>query len=437
MEPPPTRRKFIATLGAAGTISIAGCSYIPGGDSSSSNTSTTNSAGTDSPTKVSGDKNTTNNQNNGKSPSLPGTSVDNFEDDVGSRWGIEYGKYTVKKQDAFQGTQSLALEPKNPKKGVSKITKSFYPKALDLSKHDLSIAVKVNKPKTIRVKAEVIAPAESSKLLASRHIPIEQDGWVRFDLGYVKTKGNPVMDKVTQINIQIGALGGPEQDFQVLIDDLRKIPKPSKGKVMFQFDDADITAYEQAFPVLKENGWPGSVAVIPDVVNGEDRMTEKHMREMGKAGWDMMGHAGPILPKMKEQEQRRILQKVKQYLKLKGHEKGARHFVAPRSRVSSTTLDLIDEIYETGFLFGGCPNNAQHPSNPNFISRVQGPSVRDVRRILDVAEQTNQLVVISYHRIEHGENNVPMSEFRKVVDHVKEKDMDVITPSQFIDGKSW
>lgn len=105
--------------------------------------------------------------------------------------------------------------------------------------------------------------------------------------------------------------------------------------------------------------------------------------------------------------------------------------------MSSTTLDLIDEIYETGFLFGGCPNNAQHPSNPNFISRVQGPSVRDVRRILDVAEQTNQLVVISYHRIEHGENNVPMSEFRKVVDHVKKKNMDVITPSQFIDGKSW
>ncbi len=439
MQPPSTRRKFIATLGAAGTMSLAGCSSIMGGDSSSPGTSTaTNGTGTSagSQTKSSGTENNKNtDKKSNEDKKAPGTSVDDFEGDVGSRWGISFGRFKVAKQDSFQGKQSLALEPKkNAKQPVAKIFKSFYPKALDLSKHDLSLAVKVNKPKDIKISAEVIAPAKSSMLTATRYIPLELDGWVRFDLGYTGVKGQPAMDSVSQVNIQIGPLTD-QNDFQVLIDDLRKIPKPKKGKVMFQFDDAHISAYNKAYPILKENGWPGAVGIIPDAINSEDRMTDQMMKEMGKASWDMMGHAGQLLPNLKEQEQRRVLQNVKRYLDVKGFKKGARHFVAPNSRVNSTTLSLIDELYETGYLFGACPNNAQHPSNPSFISRVQGPSVRGARRAVDVAEKTNQLVVISYHII--GDGGTPENQFREVVDHVKKKDVDVITPSQLIDSKNW
>lgn len=440
MQRIPTRRTLLAALGAAGTVSFAGCSSLLGDSDSSPSTSTStkgNGSGsqTTSSTTTKNDTKTVGNRKTNES--TPGQSVDDFEGDVGSRWGVSNGKYSVTKQDAFQGSQSLVLQPKkNAKQPVSKVFQSFYPKTLDLSTHDLSIVAKVNKPKAVKVSAEILAPGESSMLTATRYIPQELNGWVRFDLGYTGKTGKPAMDKVSQVNLQIGPLT-KDKNFQVLIDDLRKIPKPKKGKVMFQFDDGHISTYKKAYPVLKEKGWPGAVAVIPDSVNSNNRITDQMMREMGNAGWDMMGHAGELLPKLPKQKQRRILQQANQNLKLKGFKKGARHFVAPYSRVDKTTLSLIDEIYETGFLYGACPNNAQHPSNPSFIARVQGPSVRGARQAIDVADVSNQLVVISYHALGDGNNATPMNRFEEIVNYVGKKDMDIITPSQFVDGKQW
>ncbi|MFC6963007.1 polysaccharide deacetylase family protein [Halocatena marina] len=438
MQNQTTRRMFLAAVGATGAVSLAGCSSIPGnGGGGSEPKQPSNTTGSEKPSTTEPGA-TAPQQRRGKDTSSNrGSVVDDFEGDVDSRWGINNGKYKVTKKDAFQGSQSLVLEPKkNAKKPVAKIFKSFYPKALDLSKHDLSLAVKVNKPKDIKVSAEVIAPAESSMLTATRYIPLELDGWVRFDLGYTAITGNPTMDKVSQVNLQIGPLS-KGQDFQILIDDLRKYPKPKKGKVMFQFDDGHITTYKKAYPILKKKGWPGSVGIIPDAINGDKRMTDQMMQEMGKSGWDMMAHASELLPKLPESKQRQILQQANQYLNLKGFKKGARHFVAPYNRVNQTTLDLIDELFETGYLFGACPNNAQHPSNPSFISRVEGPSVRGARRAINVAEKTNQLVVIAYHAIGNGNNATSEKAFKRIVNHVEKKNVDVITPSQLVDGKNW
>ncbi|WP_264554553.1 polysaccharide deacetylase family protein [Halocatena marina] len=435
MQRQSTRRRFLTTVGVVGTASLAGCSNITGGGSSSKQPTAS-----PQPTQTSSNETTSpgtdgNGSSNNNDSSTRGTAVDDFEGDVSSRWGISYGKYTVTKQDAFQGSQSLVLEPKkNAEKPVAKIFRSFYPDALDLSKHDLSLAVKVNKPKDIKIAAEIIAPAESSMLTATRYIPLELDGWVRFDLGYTSKRGEPVMDNVSEVRLQIGPI---DDQFQVLVDDLRTFPKPTKGKVMFQFDDGHISAYEEAYPILKENGWPGSVGVIPDAVNAQDRVTDQMMKEMGNANWDMIAHASELLPNLKEQEQRRILQQAQQYLKIMGFKKGARHFVAPYNRVNEATLSLIDELFETGYLFGACPNNAQHPSNPSFISRVQGTDIRGTRRVLDIANEFNQLAVVSYHAIGSGDDALSVDAFEAIVDHVAQTDLDVITPSQLVDGKGW
>ncbi|MFC7190157.1 hypothetical protein ACFQL7_10025 [Halocatena marina] len=177
MQRQSTRRRFLTTVGVVGTASLAGCSNITGGGSSSKQPTAS-----PQPTQTSSNETTSpgtdgNGSSNNNDSSTRGTAVDDFEGDVSSRWGISYGKYTVTKQDAFQGSQSLVLEPKkNAEKPVAKIFRSFYPDALDLSKHDLSLAVKVNKPKDIKIAAEIIAPAESSMLTATRYIPLELTG---------------------------------------------------------------------------------------------------------------------------------------------------------------------------------------------------------------------------------------------------------------------
>lgn len=195
MQRIPTRRTLLAALGAAGTVSFAGCSSLLG-DSDSSPSTSTSTKGNGSSSQTTSSTTTKNNTktvgNRKTNESTPGQSVDDFEGDVGSRWGVSNGKYSVTKQDAFQGSQSLVLQPKkNAKQPVSKVFQSFYPKTLDLSTHDLSIVAKVNKPKAVKVSAEILAPGESSMLTATRYIPQELNGWVRFDLGYTGKTGKP------------------------------------------------------------------------------------------------------------------------------------------------------------------------------------------------------------------------------------------------------
>jgi peptidoglycan/xylan/chitin deacetylase (PgdA/CDA1 family) len=455
MQHRSTRRKFIATLGAAGTITVAGCSAMPGssntpsdGNSSSSPASpsgggtTTPGTGTDTPT------NTHPGGNSSNQPFTRGKKVDDFEGKVSSRWQIDYGKYTITTQDVYEGSQALVLEPRKPSKRKKSITRPFArvsrfftgsTKALDLSQHDLTMAVKVDKPKgqVLDIKANVHAPTGSLSLNCTRQIPKAMDDWVRYDLGYTGMNGQPQLKNVLQLEIIIATNPQQAKDFKVKIDGLRKIPKPNKGKVIFQFDDGHITAYENAYPVLQQKGWPAGCAVIPDAIGADDRVSLKMMSEMQKNGWDMMSHpkAPPstALPGLPENVQRRKIVSAHQKLAALGFKKGARHFVAPYNRVSGTTLDIVSDVHETGFLFGACPNNARHPSNPYFISRVQGPAVRGAKQIIDMAAQFNQLAVVTYHVV--GGKGLSMSAFKRVIDYVEKKNVDVISPSQLIDGK--
>jgi peptidoglycan/xylan/chitin deacetylase (PgdA/CDA1 family) len=449
-----TRRQFIAAFGVAGMVSVAGCSGVLDNSNpstknntpSSTSTSTQGSSG-GTPTNTSTRDNSNKNNKTSKAPFTRGKVVDDFEGDVGSRWQVDYGKYMVSKKDVYQGSQSLVLEPRKPSKRKQSVTRPFARiskyfsgsnKALDLSQDDLTMAVKVEKPTGmgIDITANFYAPTSSLSLTSSRYIPKEMHDWVRFDLGYTSTDGKPTLKNVIQLEIIVATNPKQIKDFRVKIDDLRTIPKPTKGTVIFQFDDGTLSSYEKAFPVLKEKGWPGACAVIPDAIGGENRMTLSMMTEMQKNGWDMMSHAGherplPLLP---AKIQRRKIEKGYQQLKSLGFAKGARHFVAPYNRVSGTTLDIISDVHETGFLFGACPNNAQHPSNPYFISRVQGPAVRGAKDIIDMAAQFNQMAVLTYHIL--GGEGTPMNVFKEIVNYVEKQNVDVITPSQLIDGKN-
>lgn len=425
-----TRRVFLTAVGAAGAMTLAGCSSIPGGGNDEpADPDATDTPNTDEGTDNGGGDN---GGDNGGGP--PGESIDDFSSV--DEWQISEGELSTTTDDVFQGDQSVVLKPSGDAgQSVVKISKTFYPDNLDLTKHDLSLAAKVKKPNLksgdarMKVATEVIAPAESSMATAVRQFPRDLDSWVRFDIGYTDTNGTPEMGNVTDINIQIG----PRQDnkqFEVLIDDLRKVPKANKGKVMFQFDDGHITTYENAFPILKERGWSASAGIIPNAVNGDNYMTEEMLREMADEGWDMVGHHGKNLTDMSPEQQAQNLQQVKRYLDVKGFGEGANHFIVPYHQVDKAALDNINELFDMAYLQGGGPNNAKNPSNPAFISRINGESIRGSRRIINMAAEFNQLAVIYFHEIGDGDGWLPTEDFEKILDHAESKEVDVITPTQ-------
>jgi peptidoglycan/xylan/chitin deacetylase (PgdA/CDA1 family) len=432
MKRPSTRRSLMATLGAVGVTGLAGCSGGTGSTPTANESSTPSNMTTTQSTTDAGNETTTESSDSQDQAFTRGELVEDFEAFEDSRWGNIGGTTEPDTDEVYAGSQSLHMSNENG--NVAGIFKAF-PDGLDLSKHDLSIAVKLEKPVRGKIAAEIIAPARSDMLVSKRYIPKELNGWVRIDLGYTGRTGDPVLESVQELRLMVQTEEGTPID--AWIDDLRKIPKPKKGKVMLQFDDAVTSQYEVAFKELQERGWAGGVAIIPDAINSEGNLTTGQMREMRDAGWDMMAHpqTPQPLPSYSEAKQQRMIQQAHNYLKLKGFPKGARHFVAPYNRVSETTLDIISEYHESSYMFGACPNNAQQPSNMHAISRVMGTDPQGTRRVLNIAEAYNQLVVIQWHDIGEGDDyETSPEDFKNVLNHIEKKDMDVITPSDLIDG---
>ncbi|EJN57005.1 polysaccharide deacetylase family protein [Halogranum rubrum] len=429
MKQSSTRRKLLATLGTTSVAALTGCS-------GSGTTGNTESSPTETTTKRSSKNQTQTSTKTPQSRDAPysrGELVEDFEDFENARWGTIGGTISSDGSNPYAGSQSLRLENKNG--DVAGIFKSF-PDGLDLTKNDLSIAVKMEKPARGKFSAEVIAPARSDMLASNRFLVKELDGWVRIDLGYTGRQGDPILKEVQELRLMVLTPEG--EPIKVWIDDLRVIPKPDRGAVMFHFDDNVASQYDVAFKELQERKWPGAVSIIPDTVNSEGRLTTGQMREMRDAGWDMMSH--PHQPKpfpaYSPEKQREELKRAKRYLELKGFPDGARHFVAPYNRLSTETVEILKEVgYETGFSFGACPNNALQPSGMYTISRVQGTDPRGVRRLLNIAEAFNQLVVVYFHSIGQSDSDTSMNDFMNILDHVEKKDIDVITPSQLIDKK--
>jgi len=65
--------------------------------------------------------------------------------------------------------------------------------------------------------------------------------------------------------------------------------KPA-SPVVIQFDDADVSVYEKAFPLMKKRGIPGTFNVITSRVGSEGNVTWSQLHEMQNAGWSICNH---------------------------------------------------------------------------------------------------------------------------------------------------
>ncbi|WP_101295343.1 polysaccharide deacetylase family protein [Halegenticoccus soli] len=427
------RRSFLAALGA-GASAVAGCMGIGGGsDDGQTSSAPETDANDGTETATPGDDGNGGNGGSSQNAFSRGEVVEDFEFEKfqESSWGVIEGNAALDGQNAHQGSQSLRLENKNGR--VAGVFRAF-PDGLDLTKHDLTLAAQLEKPAEGRIAIEVLAPGRSDMLTCRRYINKEFDGWLRFDVGYTGKTGNPDLKHVQEIRIVVESEQGTPIRFW--IDDLRKIKKPDKGKVIFTFDDNHVTQYDVAFKEFQKRNWPGGVAVIPDTVGGSEQLDTGQLREMRDAGWDIMSHpqTGRPLPEYPKKEQEKMITEAKRYLELKGFEKGSRHFVTPYHRINGETLELLQKHHETGFLYAGCPNNAEQPSGMHTISRILGRDPQGTRRITNLAAEFNQLAVVTYHDIGNGQDfETSPDDFRNVVNHVANKDVDVVAPSALLD----
>ncbi len=437
MEEKSTRRVFLATIGAAGAVSLAGCSSIGGGgndDAPASPGSETNAGNGGNSNGTDGDSSNGGTDSGNKNDKVPGKSLSTFSVDEfkNEEWQTIEGSVKAGIGDAVHGGQSVELSPKdNDNKKLAVVRHDYRNRnRLDLSKQDLALAAKVKNPTDQPIKVRAVVRTAGENLTSMRQFPGNFNAWARFDLGYQDVVDGTALDKVVGIDVQFNRGG---KDFTVLVDDLRLIPKASKGKVMIQLDDAHISQYENAFEILQDAGVPASVGVIPNSLRADDRISFDQLKEMANNGIEVNAHGAwdATDGDVNKQVEKENMQRSKSYVKELGFEAGAEHFVYPYGNMDSHTLKNAKEVFSSAYVQGGMPNNAKNPVNPQFISRVDGTAISGSRDIINAAEEYNQLAVIYFHEIgDYGSGtDISVDGFKEQIEFIKSKDVDVIVPS--------
>lgn len=412
-----SRRHALATF-AAGSTAIAGCLDFLSGD------------GTDDGSEADEDG------ANGAGPTWPaidaGEVLDDFEDL--DRWGVRTGRIDAAPDEARTGSQAAVVESDERTAGIT----IAFNDGLDLEGWDTSLAVKPESASQIIV--EFIAPTRDERLTTVRTVPDEYDGWFRLDCGYEhKPEGEPDLSNVTRLNvIAVGPDDGPTR---MLVDDLRRTEAVDNGKAILACYGGHDSHYDIAADLLAERGWAAAVPVDPTRIGGQGRMGVDELQELRDRGWDVCSYprGESDLTEMPEERQRSVIESAREALADRGFEDGSRHFFAPDwRRMSPTTHEIVRDLHETGFLFGSCPTGAP-PTGIHMTPVIWGPALHNgVRRHINLCDQYQQLTVIRIPRIvddeDAGDGSMSLEDFEHLLDHLENRGLDVITPSDLVDG---
>jgi peptidoglycan/xylan/chitin deacetylase (PgdA/CDA1 family) len=353
-----------------------------------------------------------------------GEPLDDFEDLL--VWKTYEGSLEAADGTAFAGSQSAGLVAAASDKRVWIYRR--FDGGLDLAGRDLSLAVRLDRPASRSVVVQLLAPDRENQLLLSKGL--WRSGWTRHDLGPTAERGSPDLADGDEIRIQFRPPDG--ESCRAYVDSLRTTPRADRGAVVLTFDDNGRSQYETAFPILREYGFPGAVAVIPDLVGNEGHIPLDGMREMRAAGWEMASHPqrDRSLRAMSTERKRTVLQETKRWLVDEGFGRGAQFVVWPYGQYDREALELAGDYHRLGFAGGDCPVG-RSLTGPIGVSRVTGDDPAKAEAMIDRAARYNQLVVLTYHSVGNSDDDyISESEFEEVVAHLDEADVDVVTPSE-------
>ncbi|ELY99727.1 hypothetical protein C482_09587 [Natrialba chahannaoensis JCM 10990] len=422
-----SRRQLVAALGVTSTATVAGCLDVLSGDESPEADS---NGGSDS----NGDGDGGNGDENGTDswPAIDhGELLSDFES--ADEWVAVTGE-TETVSDAPTGSQALAVESDSDQAAM----RIEFPRGIDLDGWDTSMAVKADAVDQIHL--EYMAPSRGDHLTSIRHVPDDYDGWLRLDFGYIQKHGDPDLSDVRRLNV---VAVGPEDGTRLVADDLRKTEAADNGKAILSFYNGHASHYEHALDRLDERDWAGAVPVDPDQIGSGGRMDLVQLDELHERGWDICGYpsVSTPLPEMPEDRQRQVVANVRDTLADLGFEDDSRHFYAPADRMDDSLQTVLREEVDSAVLASGSPTGAP-PTNTHMLSQIWGPDLHGgVRRAINLCDQYNQLVVLRIPRIvelendeEASGNSMSLEDFDELVNHIEHRGLDVVTPSDVVDG---
>lgn len=368
---------------------------------------------------------------------------DNFDDL--SEWTVVSGSLSADSETVYLGNQSARLSASDQPAVIEKSISST-----DFTNYDVSIAAKLNEPTDSRQHVEVVLIDGSERSLVYRGPMQATEGWVQSNMGVYDDSGVDLTDirkiqiRLTPADHQITTFNpatGQHEDQQTpappesgeiegWIDNLRYHPRPDVAQCVLTFDDATISHYTYAFPVMQEFGFTGFASVPTDNVGTEGTMTVDQMQEMQEQGWEFGSetrtHAHTS--QLSREEIRAELEGSKRWLVENGFIADAAFLTYPYSDHNQDVVDIAADYYAMGRSvadgFIGDGLNRATLTNPLHLvgHSVYSSNVSEIKSLIDLAVKYNQTAVLNFHGFnEHAWKDMITDDFREVLQYIHAK----------------
>ena len=334
------------------------------------------------------------------------------------------GTLTPESPTPFRGERSLYLAGEEG----ARVSLGFDD-PVDFRDSHLSVAMAPHTPPTTDpFRAYLLAPDPENRVtfLGNYHGHFDIH-WRRYDMSIDNVVGDPDLSAVNRVVFDIENV-----PTRCWLDDVRVLPRPDRGKVMFMFDDIPESAFTRGFRIAEDAGLRVAYGVIADAVGEEGRMSVDQLREAEAAGWELVSHSktGEPLTTVPPETQRRYLAETKEWLLEHALQPaGAEHFVFPQAKYSTTALEAVSDHHE--FSYVGGRGSAPALTDPLTVSRRPGErSLEKLRGWLEAAARHSNLLILTFHTISDEFLGTYRSFVGEVSARVKSGDIDVVTPTE-------
>jgi peptidoglycan/xylan/chitin deacetylase (PgdA/CDA1 family) len=208
---------------------------------------------------------------------------------------------------------------------------------------------------------------------------------------------------------------------------------------MIHFDDANLTDYTVAFPILQKYGITATDYVPTSLVGTAGHMTVAQLVELQNNGWVIGNHTADhiMLRELDSAGQEREIVGGMQTLESWGL-KGGKHLSYPLGKYNTDTLEILKRW---NFLSGRTVSNAPdvYPRVVPYILRstqdVTGMSLNDVLKLVDEAQRNRRVLTLLFHELDDGQGSGDSwnaADFERLIANLAERKIQTLTIDEYM-----
>jgi peptidoglycan/xylan/chitin deacetylase (PgdA/CDA1 family) len=219
--------------------------------------------------------------------------------------------------------------------------------------------------------------------------------------------------------------------------EMEKLHYKNNGLVTFWFDDAWLSQFTVAYPILEENDMRAALAVPTGMVGYEDYMSWNQVKLLQNKGWEVTSHTVHHSCEANEITEAYITQELTQSLKeLNAHGLVAQHFVTP----CGLNAELVTKVAKDHYLSLRSTNDGlnelpiKNPYNLKVMAVDWKNTPEEVQGWIDQAKKENLWIILMFHQIQNEESRFASTpdKLKKIVQIVKDSGIQVALPTQAI-----